>query len=641
MRFDRDNVRIGRCRKGMWLLPSSPASSPPPTGFMPNTAAQTTSRKTLAVKHLDGEPLTRADLQHDLLNFIFSNNQAAFTDPYRTIHGDPPRTRVSFRDLYINCLLHSPRCSKASREKILESPDFGDEFAKMSLLSNVGRINTTMAFFPEMRTALRTYHPVPSLQKTNGNLQDAPRIKNILKSCYLDTEPQGSLLSPADVQARSRSGQVPPTSVVNLIFTFSIHAGAIARTHFGPNVNLDFLDFFTPVAVSSASRARAFLWLCFHYHEHGSPNPFSDEHASPNADRIPALVLLSEEAAALENIDSPEERAWGDSMTEQRRIFMAKKAKEDDGESMDDGVEPKGRGRGAPRGRSRGKRRPRNLPESSSAAGTSSRDKDRDREASPAESFISLPPMLPEPPEGHHYSPEPYRPHPLSPWTERPPRRPSPSLPPPPMSNATPFSHARERLHSPSLPPLQHRTERLPSIPDLFSDVRDPRHFADPYPRRQSSPGPPPSNGGRPTRTRAHTHTYPEPLPPPHFGDNPYVFQPYVPPPAPPPSRPMYTYAPRHSPTYERPPQPAPRPPESQHSMLDQAWHVVMTTDPLADSDEEIADENARLDYILRLRIISRLRGKEPTPEPESIPQIVPFPIIHTHTHANAHSASI
>ncbi|TFY60757.1 hypothetical protein EVJ58_g4941 [Rhodofomes roseus] len=495
---------------------------------MPNTAAQTTSRKTLAVKHLDGEPLTRADLQHDLLNFIFSNNQAAFTDPYRTIHGDPPRTRVSFRDLYINCLLHSPRCSKASREKILESPDFGDEFAKMSLLSNVGRINTTMAFFPEMRTALRTYHPVPSLQKTNGNLQDAPRIKNILKSCYLDTEPQGSLLSPADVQARSRSGQVPPTSVVNLIFTFSIHAGAIARTHFGPNVNLDFLDFFTPVAVSSASRARAFLWLCFHYHEHGSPNPFSDEHASPNADRIPALVLLSEEAAALENIDSPEERAWGDSMTEQRRIFMAKKAKEDDGESMDDGVEPKGRGR-----------------------------------------------------------------------------------------------------------------ERLPSIPDLFSDVRDPRHFADPYPRRQSSPGPPPSNGGRPTRTRAHTHTYPEPLPPPHFGDNPYVFQPYVPPPAPPPSRPMYTYAPRHSPTYERPPQPAPRPPESQHSMLDQAWHVVMTTDPLADSDEEIADENARLDYILRLRIISRLRGKEPTPEPESIPQIVPFPIIHTHTHANAHSASI
>ncbi|EPT04174.1 hypothetical protein FOMPIDRAFT_97068 [Fomitopsis schrenkii] len=584
---------------------------------MPNPAAQTTSRKALAVKHLDGEPLTRADLQHDLLNHIFANNQVVFTDPYRTIHGDPPRTLVTFRDLYINCLLHSPRCSKASREKIMESPDFGDEFAKMSLLSNVGRINTTMAFFPEMRTALRTYHPVPSLQKTSGNLQDAPRIKNILKSCYLDTEPQGSLLSPADVQARSRSGQVPPTSIVNLIFTFSIHAGAIARTHFGPNANLDFLDFFTPVPVSSASRARAFLWLCFHYHEHGLLNPFANDNASA-PDQIPPLVMLSEQQAFQENVDPPDERAWGESMTEQRRIFMAKKAKEDDGESMDEGEQPKGRGRGASRGRSRGRRRLKNIPEPSSTAG-SSKDKEREREVSPAESFISLPPMLQDAPEGsHHYSPEPYRPPQVPLWADRPPRLPSSSLPPPPINRP------RERLPSPSLPPPS-RTERLPSIPDLFSDIRDPRHFADPYPRRQSSPGPPPNN------LYAFQSGAPRPQP--------------VPGPSLPPPRSMYTYASRYSPAYDRPPPPptppVPHYPEGQHSMLDQAWHVVMTTDPLADSDEEVIDENARLDYILRLRIISRLRGKEPTPEPESIPQIVPFPIIHTHTHVNAHSASI
>lgn len=39
-----------------------------------------------------------------------------------------------------------------------------------------------------MKTALRTYHPVPSLQKTDGNLQDAPRIKNCLKSALLPDE---------------------------------------------------------------------------------------------------------------------------------------------------------------------------------------------------------------------------------------------------------------------------------------------------------------------------------------------------------------------------------------------------------------------------------------------------------------------
>jgi len=42
--------------------------------------------------------------------------------------------------------------------------------------------------FPEMKTALRTYHPVPSLQKTDGNAQDAPRIKNCLKAALLPSE---------------------------------------------------------------------------------------------------------------------------------------------------------------------------------------------------------------------------------------------------------------------------------------------------------------------------------------------------------------------------------------------------------------------------------------------------------------------
>src|SRR6188768_1049078 len=42
--------------------------------------------------------------------------------------------------------------------------------------------------FPEMKTALRTYHPVPSLQKTDGNAQDAPRIKNCLKAAVLAHE---------------------------------------------------------------------------------------------------------------------------------------------------------------------------------------------------------------------------------------------------------------------------------------------------------------------------------------------------------------------------------------------------------------------------------------------------------------------
>jgi hypothetical protein len=48
-----------------------------------------------------------------------------------------------------------------------------------------------LTVFPEMKTALRTYHPVPSLQKSDGNAQDAPRIKNCLKAALLPSELKG------------------------------------------------------------------------------------------------------------------------------------------------------------------------------------------------------------------------------------------------------------------------------------------------------------------------------------------------------------------------------------------------------------------------------------------------------------------
>jgi len=62
--------------------------------------------------------------------------------------------------------------------------------------------------------------------------------------------------------------------------------------------------------------------------------------------------------------------------------------------------------------------------------------------------------------------------------------------------------------------------------------------------------------------------------------------------------------------------------PTNERSMLEQAWHTVMTYDPLIDSDEESQDEHVQLEYTRRLGVISRLRGRPPTPEPdeENIP---------------------
>lgn len=101
----------------------------------------------------------------------------------------------------------------------------------------------------------------------------------------------------------------------------------LAQSHFQPQSNFELLDFFSPIKVSSESRARAFLWLCYHYYEAPSANPFDDDHSRQHPGLIPALELLSAEEALLENLDTPEEKVWGEKMTEQRRLFMQIKDK--------------------------------------------------------------------------------------------------------------------------------------------------------------------------------------------------------------------------------------------------------------------------------------------------------------------------
>ena len=176
-----------------------------------SSTTQYVARKAQPIKRVDSEPLWRKDIQYDFLYYIFSDRTRAFVD-----HQAPDKPVVNFCDLYVNALYNSPKCSKVLKDKMVETPAFAIEFAKISLLTNVGRINTTMAcqylfpsffpsiffflltcgrsfisifsVFPEMKTALRSYHPVPSLQKTDGNLQDAPRIKNCLKAALLPFE---------------------------------------------------------------------------------------------------------------------------------------------------------------------------------------------------------------------------------------------------------------------------------------------------------------------------------------------------------------------------------------------------------------------------------------------------------------------
>ncbi|KAG7099413.1 hypothetical protein E1B28_001266 [Marasmius oreades] len=299
------------------------------------------SRKALPIKRNDAEMLTREDIQYNLLEHIFSDTSAVFTPPPSSKSDatrQGPLSKISFKELYTNTLYNSPKCSKVVKEKMVETPAFAVELAKISLLTNVGRINTTMAFFPEMKTALRTYHPVPSLQKTDGNAQDAPRIKNCLKAALLPHELPVPPSSPEEVLERlvslfvrfpvlsclelpQRAGQRPPTSVVNLVFVLSNHTAPLAARHFDGTFN--FLDLFIPKHLSSSDRARTFLWLMYHYLESSEgTNPFDDNHSRENPPKAPFLRTLSAAEMATENVDTREEIEWGKKMSGQRNIFL-------------------------------------------------------------------------------------------------------------------------------------------------------------------------------------------------------------------------------------------------------------------------------------------------------------------------------
>ncbi|KAF9569758.1 hypothetical protein CPC08DRAFT_739048 [Agrocybe pediades] len=277
------------------------------------------SRKALPIKKNDAEPLNREDVQYDLLDYIFTDKHAVFTNPHPPVAG----SKVTFADLYVSALYASSKCSKVLKEKMVEIPAFSIEFAKIALLTNVGRINTTMAFFPEMKTALRTYHPVPSLQKTEGNAQDAPRIKNCLKAAVVPSETQTSSPStPEEVLAKLRAGQRPSTSVVNLVFVLANHAAPLAELHFDGHLN--FLDLFLPnTRLASADRGRVFLWLLYHYLEDEHvPNPFDDAHSIKHANAVPRMRRLSTPELLQENVDTQEEIEFGIEMSQERNTFL-------------------------------------------------------------------------------------------------------------------------------------------------------------------------------------------------------------------------------------------------------------------------------------------------------------------------------
>ena len=141
---------------------------------------------------------------------------------YRTRH--LLSRRSSWRVRRCNRIPPSMKTTANTRQKLISNPEFAINYCKLCLLINVGRVNTTLAFYPQMKTALRTYHPVPSLQTeevSRREMSDAPRIKAMLKMAFLDWEVNNAPTTLKAVAEKANDPHLtrgPPTTIIEAIF---------------------------------------------------------------------------------------------------------------------------------------------------------------------------------------------------------------------------------------------------------------------------------------------------------------------------------------------------------------------------------------------------------------------------------------
>ncbi|KAF3987402.1 hypothetical protein FT663_03963 [Candidozyma haemuli var. vulneris] len=292
---------------------TAPAYSPE-QGQLPSDFREI-SRGYKYLKKADGEPFWRKDIQYDFLHELFTDETRCFTNyfPYCEVTNAANGPKLTFSELYVRTLAESNKSSKILRERLIKEKDMGVAVSKVCLLVNAGRMNTTVNFVPDMRSALRTYHSIPSLQTSGSGdsrpLQDTPRLKTILKAVCDD---QKHLLTLLDL-FKNRNTKRPNTNVIKLIFLMSTffqnipfhyddsyeHDSFSEKFRFikaSPGPQNKFMEFFLNDEIHPKCRSRRFLWLMYTYLETNftpeevAENPFNP-HAIPPLEYIPEAEL--------------------------------------------------------------------------------------------------------------------------------------------------------------------------------------------------------------------------------------------------------------------------------------------------------------------------------------------------------------
>lgn len=303
------------------------------------------------LKKPDGEFFSRGDLQFFFLTQLLSDERKLFRNIYKEVFAKsivpvpPPipgktlnvtdaeydaKTFVfddylTFSQLYVLTLASSTKCSKVLRDKLLFDQQVAFSTCILGILVNIGRLNTTINFYLEMTSQLRTFHSVPCLQyhsTDSKSLQDTPRLKSILKSLPVGNKPLD--LSQMYETPEASKDVEEPLNVVNLLFTMCDNVTLVnlklihrwVETRGEPISLFNILD--CP-GYEPSDRCNVILWLIYIHLE----TDMSDE----SIDKA-VKVFTSDERIPLEPTDKDydedpqDENQFGLDQQAKRKVFL-------------------------------------------------------------------------------------------------------------------------------------------------------------------------------------------------------------------------------------------------------------------------------------------------------------------------------
>ncbi|CEP63515.1 Ies1p LALA0_S08e04258g [Lachancea lanzarotensis] len=298
------------------------------------------------LKKADGEYFTRQEIQYEFLHELCSDKRPLFTNWYQdsfsifatesqeslNVTDDAyvarkfiKNDKLTFSEYYLLTIASSTKCSKILRDKLLFDRKVAFSTCALSLLVNTGRLNTTINFFLEMTSQLRTFHSIPCLQRDTRDpksLQDTPRLKSILKNL-----PKGNGNLPLTEYYESpESGKKLDANPVNVIFHLCDNSALVNLKFLQQFVNaevddLTFFDILENTALDPRQRARIILWLLYVHLE----TDLTDESIAESL-RLFGVDGKFQLKSAPEDVDvdTPQEIEFGENQKAKRKEFLMK-----------------------------------------------------------------------------------------------------------------------------------------------------------------------------------------------------------------------------------------------------------------------------------------------------------------------------